>query len=160
MTRRYHIQHTDNRTTRTMVNGRPKLQWVSINRVKVRLLGGVVFTHKAELSEWKAKELVEQMQAAAVHERSFLEMRRNPHFEPADTTLFVTKSHSGRAGGGRYSYTVHASTTSELEAWGKRLCGSFHPMGYGTIINPVATFADSDGRDVYQLTATRWGSCD
>ena len=159
MNPRYHIQHTDNRTTRTMVNGRPKLQWVSINRVKVRLLGGVVFTHKAELSEWKAKELVEQMQAAAVHERSFLEMRRNPHWVPADSSVFVNSSHTGRAGGGRYTYTVYASTQAELEAWGERLCQSFHPMGYGTIIHTICNAPDGSNHH-YQVRATRSGSCD
>jgi hypothetical protein len=159
MNPRYHIQHTDNRTTRTMVNGRPKLQWVPINRVKVRLLGGVVFTHRAELSEWKAKELVEQMQAASVHERSFLEMRRNPHWEPADNSVFVSSHHVGRAGGGRYSYSVHASTQSELKAWGESLCHSYHPMGYGTIVHTICSVPDGSEHH-YQVTATRCGSCD
>lgn len=157
MSPHYHIEHTHNRTVR---DRRGMLKSETVNRVKVRLLGGVVFTHKAELSEFRAKELVGRMQAAQVHERSFLEMRRNVHFEPADSSLFVNRSHFGRAGGGRHSYTVYSSTEAELTAWTERLYGSFHPMGYGTIANPIATFRDLGGRDVYQVTATRWGSCD
>jgi len=157
MNTHYHIEHTHNRTVR---NHRGMLTSEAVNRVKVRLNGGVVFTHKAEVSEFRAQELVRRMQAESVHERSFLEMRRNPHFEHADSSLFVNKSHSGRAGGGRYSYTVYSSTEAELTAWTERLYGNFHPMGYGTIANPIATFRDLGGRDVYQVTATRWGSCD
>ena len=95
-----------------------------------------------------------------MHDRSFLEMRRNPHFEAADSSLFISRRHAGRYGGGRYSYTVYSSTKAELEAWADRLYGSFPSQGYGTIVNPIAVFNDLGGRPVYQVTATRWGSCD
>ena len=157
MNTHYHAKFVENRTAR---NYRGKLLVEKVYRVQVRLSGGVVFTHKAKISKFRATELIGKMKQAQVHERSFLEMRRNPHWEPADSSIFINTHHSGRALGGRYSYTVYASTRVELEEWVERLYGAWHPMGYGTIANPIAVFRDLGGRDVYQVTATRWGSCD
>ena len=155
----YHLDHVSNRTYRD-IGGR--LRTEKVYRVKVRLTGGVVFTHKYELNKFQAEDLVEKMMAEEVHKRSFLEMRRSRYWEPADHSLFVHTSHAGRFGGGRFSYTVYASSRSELEAWVASLYAAWHPMGYGTIANPIAVFRRSLGvrRDVYQVTATRWGSCD
>ena len=158
----YNLRHTSNRTSRAPSG---KLQSESLFKVSVRLNGGIVFTHKAEVDKHRAEELRDRMLVDEVHLRSYLEMRQNVHFEPASSSLFVSTYHTGRAGGGKYNYTVYASTEKEIQDWITALYGSWHPQGYGTHAAPVQVVPRVCGheegrRGVYTTTASRWGSCD
>ncbi len=151
----YFSRHTENSSTKD-ATGRPR--WTEVHRVEVRLTGGVVFQHFADLDgrAGEPERLIERMRAAGVHERSSEEMIASPHWTVADNSLWVDSNHSGRAGGGRYAYTAMAATRSELEAWSENLYRNFHPMGYGTFVHQIVEHDDG----TFSCTATRAGSCD
>lgn len=160
----YNLRHTSNRTSRVSPSG--KLRSEPLFKVSVRLLGGIVFTHKAEVSKHRAVKLRDRMLADGVHFRKYLEMRQNVHFEPAESSVFVNTHHTGRAGGGKYNYTVYASTEKEIQDWISSLYRSWPPQGYSTHARPADTVVVSGGtrvpagRPVYHTTAVRFGSCD
>ena len=151
----YFSTHVENRTVK-YPNGR--LVWMPIHRIEVRLTTGDVFRHTADLdgSSQAPEQLIARMRTEAVHERTLTEMIANSDWERQRSTLWVDSSHMGRVGAGRYSYSVTASKRVEVERWGKSLCESYHPMGYGTIVHKIQ--AKTDG--TFTCSATRAGSCD
>ena len=151
----YFSTHVENRTTK---DGFGRLRWTPVHRVEVRLSSGDVFRHTSDLDgdSRAPAQLIERMRAAAVHERTLVEMIANDRWERQRATLWVDSSHMGRVGSGRYSYSVIASSRNEVAQWAKRLCENFHPMGYGTIVHKVQAMADG----TFTCTATRAGSCD
>jgi len=151
----YFSRHLENRTIKHP-NGR--LRWAPIHRIEVRLVSGDVFRHTADLDgdSQASAQLIERMQSEGVHERSLTEMITNDQWERQHATLWIDSNHSGGFGGGRYSYSVIASSRNEVTQWAKRLCENFHPCGYGTIVREIV--ARTNG--TFTCTATRAGSCD
>jgi len=140
---------------RTVITGhdtkaRPK--WLPLFVVEVRLQDGTVWRHFKELYERHANNLLKRVEEANVASREELDAK---YWTKMDSTVWSESTHSGRYGGGMYRYTVVASTSHELEEWGDKLCSSYHPMGYGTIVRNIEK---RDG--LYYLTASRSGSCD